>query len=130
MSLQAKLAGAATEMMGKLEKNHGLTWIEVSFVMDAVKTVIAARRVLRDTYVYGYFLPDFVNRELFEFLQGQLESKVEELSGLIEKKDPTEVKNARLQVKRRAPPWGHNALTHATRSSTLRKFSKTISKTC
>lgn len=74
------------------------TWIEVNFVSDAVATVIAARRVLRDTYIYGFFLPDYVNRELFEFLQGQLEAKVEELSGLVENKDPAAVKSNRLKI--------------------------------
>ncbi len=75
------------------------TWIEVTFISDAVATVKAARTVLRDTYIYGFFLPDYVNRELFEFLQGQLESKVEELSGLLEAKEgPAAVKANRLKI--------------------------------
>lgn len=94
--LQAKLVGKAKDMMAKLEKD-GMTWIEVTFIEEAVKTVLLARGVLRDTYVYGFFLPEYVNRELFEFIQGQLEQKVEELSGLIEK-DPAEVKANRLKI--------------------------------
>ena len=97
ITIQKKLVGKANDLMSKLENEQHKTWIEVHFILDATYTVLAARKVLKDTYVYGYFLPKDVNRELFEFLQGQLESKTEELSGLIEQK-PDKVWEDRLKI--------------------------------
>ncbi len=60
--------------------------------------MIAARKVLKDTYVYGYFLPDHVNRALFEFLQAELQQNTELLSSLVEAKKPLEVFDNRLKI--------------------------------
>lgn len=32
---------------------------------------------LKNTYIYGYYLPEHVHRSIFEYLQGDLESGVE-----------------------------------------------------
>lgn len=97
ITLQAKLLGRAKDTISKLENDFHKAYIELVFILDATHGVLAARKVLKDTYVYGYFLPNSVNRELFEFLQGQLESKTEELSGLIEQK-PELVFKDRLKI--------------------------------
>lgn len=67
------------------------------FINEAIDCILAARKVLRDTYVFGYFLPDDVNRALFEHLQAQLESQTEQLSALIEQK-PLNIYRDRLKV--------------------------------
>lgn len=51
ITLQAKLIDKAQRLMQKLEDDHHKTWIEVVFIMEATKTVLAARKVLKDTYV-------------------------------------------------------------------------------
>lgn len=95
--LQAKLLSRAQNLITVLENDFHRTYIELVFILEATKTILSARKVLKDTYVYGYFLPESVNRALFEHLQGQLEAKTEELSGLIEKK-PEEVWRERLKI--------------------------------
>lgn len=65
-----------------------------------------ARNMLKWTYVYGYFLPDQVNRDLFEYLQADLESATERLSGLLEdkgEKDRLKIINATEYVKQVSP---------------------------
>lgn len=61
-----------------------------------------ARNMLKWTYVYGYFLPDQVNRDLFEYLQADLEGATEKLSALLEakeEKDRLKIINATEYVK-------------------------------
>jgi hypothetical protein len=44
-----------------------MTWIDVQFLKDAVDMLIECRRVLKFTYVFGFYLPhDTAKRELFE----------------------------------------------------------------
>lgn len=60
---------------------------------------------LKNTYIYGYYLPDHVHRSIFEFLQGDLESGVERLSSLLETtgdKNRIQIINAAEYVKQRA----------------------------
>jgi hypothetical protein len=67
------------------------------YIQEATSTILQARKVLKDTYVYGYFLPEHVNRALFEFHQGELERNTELLSGLVEQKPP-DVFRDRLKI--------------------------------
>jgi hypothetical protein len=41
---------------------------------------------LKNSYIYGYFLPKNVSKPIFEDLQAKLEFEVETLSGLLESK--------------------------------------------
>jgi len=61
-------------------------WADVAFVQSATQEAIACRGVLKWTYVLAYFLPDGApEKELFCFLQQDLESRTERLSGLLER---------------------------------------------
>ena len=97
ITIQSKLIGKAKDCIATLENEHHKAYIELVYILEATHTILAARKVLRDTYVYGFFLPDDVNRALFEHLQGQLETKTEQLSGLVEQK-PVDVFRDRLKV--------------------------------
>ena len=97
INLQSKLHAKAKDHIQELEDQHHKAFIELVFITEATDGILAARKVLRDTYVYGYFLPDDVNRALFEHLQSQLEQQTEQLSALIEQK-PLDIFRDRLKV--------------------------------
>jgi len=69
-----------------LHDKHGFEIIELQFLLDALKQVRACRRVLKWTYVYGYYLEDTgVEKNLFEHLQKNLEEKTDCLHEMLEK---------------------------------------------
>ena len=53
---------------------------------QAVETLIACRRLLKNTYPFAYFAKVSNIKQIFEDLQGRLESVTEHLSGLLEAK--------------------------------------------
>lgn len=62
------------------------------------------RPMLKFTYVYGYYLPETTNRDIFEYLQADLEAGVERLSQLLEAKgdkDRVTIINATEYVRQR-----------------------------
>jgi len=80
------------------ESSAASTWIDVQYLKNAQEQLIECRRVLKYTYVYGYYMRDGTSeKELFEHHQQNLEKFTEHLSGLTEKKpqeiDRTEVVN-------------------------------------
>jgi len=81
--LEDKLLKVAEETMQRLS-SQGQSWIDVQYVKQATYILMEARNMLKYTYAYGYFLPDHVNRDLFEYLQSDLEAGTEKLSGLLE----------------------------------------------
>jgi ariadne-1 len=55
-------------------------WIDVQFLRQAAEQVIECRRVLKYTYVLGYFLRDGTpDKQLFEHHQEMLEKNTERL---------------------------------------------------
>jgi len=58
---------------------------ELEFLREAVDEVIKCRQVLKYTYVYGYYLKSMKAKNLFEFMQQDLEKNTEYLHELIEK---------------------------------------------
>jgi len=87
--LEDKLNVAAQKIMKELFEK-GNSWIDAQFIKTATDTLMEARRMLKFTYVYGFYLPDHVNRDIFEYLQADLEASVERLSGLLEAKGEKE----------------------------------------
>lgn len=63
---------------------------QCSFIMEALEQVAESRRVLKWTYVFSFFkLENEVRkREFFEYIQGDMQSALEMLSGMIEKDMP------------------------------------------
>lgn len=70
-----------------LHDKHGFEIIELQFLYDALRQVRACRRVLKWTYVYGYYLEGTSETEknLFEYLQRNLEEKTDSLHEMLEK---------------------------------------------
>merc|ERR1740121_1043561 len=69
-----------------LHDKHNFPIIELQFLYDALKQVCACRRVLKWTYVYGYYLEDRgAEKNLFEHLQKNLEEKTDYLHEMLEK---------------------------------------------
>ncbi len=54
------------------------------FIEDAIKELLKSRRILRCSYVYGYFLDTFGHKKfIFEFIQTEFEEFTENLSQII-----------------------------------------------
>ncbi len=81
--------------MERLQEEKGFKLGEVSFLLDAAEQVIECRRVLKNTYIYGFYLEhgddckpgskEDTLRALFEMLQTDLERSTEHLHYLVEK---------------------------------------------
>lgn len=71
--------------MERLQEEKGYKLGEVIFLKETSLQVIECRRVLKWTYVLGYYLDKGPEKELFEFLQEDLEKNTEHLHGLVEK---------------------------------------------
>lgn len=59
-------------------------WIDFQFLAAATQQVMECRSVLKYTYVFAYYLADGPEKQLFEYLQQQLEAATEHLSELSE----------------------------------------------
>lgn len=70
--------------MAELQASAGSSWADVSFLEQAAEALLECRRVLKYTYVLGYYMPDSKEKELFEHLQEQLERSTEHLAELTE----------------------------------------------
>merc|ERR1719329_1260982 len=70
----------------ELHDKHGFEIIELQFLYDALRQVRGCRRVLKWTYVYGYYLEEAgPQKNLFEYLQKNLEEKTDNLHEKLEK---------------------------------------------
>mmetsp|Transcript_74615 Transcript_74615/g.207394 ORF Transcript_74615/g.207394 Transcript_74615/m.207394 type:complete len:559 (+) Transcript_74615:186-1862(+) len=69
-----------------LHDKHGFEIIELQFLYDALRQIRACRRVLKWSYVYGYYLDESgPEKNLFEYLQKNLEEKTDKLHEMLEK---------------------------------------------
>lgn len=68
-----------------LHDNHGFEIIELQFLYDALKQVRACRRVLKWTYVFGYYFEEVgPEKNLFEHVQKNLEEKTDRMHEMLE----------------------------------------------
>jgi ariadne-1 len=76
----------AEKRMVEMQETERSAWIDVQFLKNAVEQLIDCRRVLKYTYVLGFFLVDGSSeKELFEHNQSNLQKYTETLSDLTEK---------------------------------------------
>jgi ariadne-1 len=75
----------AEVVMGRLQDKLGTSYQDVQFVLQAVNAVIECRRVLKWSYVFGYYLDSELEKVIFENHQERLEKFTEALHGLSEK---------------------------------------------
>jgi len=80
-----------------LASGASASWSDVAFLASATEALLDCRRVLKHTYVFGYYMADGPEMRLFEHLQEQLERATEHLAELteapLEKMERTEVVN-------------------------------------
>jgi ariadne-1 len=57
---------------------------DLTFLRDGVETIIRSRRLLKYSYVFGYYLKDVKEKQLFEHTQSLLESNADRLHELLE----------------------------------------------
>ncbi|EFA78711.1 ubiquitin-protein ligase [Heterostelium album PN500] len=82
---ETKLRQDAMNTIFALQNNKDKRWIDVKFIESSTETLIQCRRTLKYTYVFGFYLPEGAEKNLFEYLQSDLERTTEKLSGLLEK---------------------------------------------
>ncbi|GAB2229164.1 hypothetical protein Droror1_Dr00023300 [Drosera rotundifolia] len=60
---------------------------QLKFIIEAWQQIVECRRVLKWTYAYGYYLPEYehAKRQFFEYLQGEAEAGLERLHQCAEK---------------------------------------------
>lgn len=58
---------------------------ELDFLRNASECLIEVRNVLKNSYIYGFYLSDAKEKDLFEFMQGQLEENCDHLHQLLER---------------------------------------------
>lgn len=67
---EKQLREKAEEKMKELQQiNKYSSWLDVEYIQRGVDQLIECRRSLKYTYVYGYYLKDGPEKELFEYLQ-------------------------------------------------------------
>ncbi|CAI5705887.1 unnamed protein product [Peronospora effusa] len=76
--------GTESRMIELQASHDDSSWIDVQFLNAATEQLIECRRVLKYTYVFGYYLPAGKEKNLFEYLQENLEKNAEHLTGLSE----------------------------------------------
>ena len=75
----------AEQRMIEKQESEKSTWMEVQFLLNATNQVIECRRVLKYTYVLGFYLEaDSPEKTLFEHHQEMLEKHTEKLHELTE----------------------------------------------
>ena len=71
------------EKINLLMVMQNLQAIETKFLSDALEAIIKAKRTLKNTYIFGYYMKDTQHKELFEYSQGILEFNTESLHKLL-----------------------------------------------
>ncbi|KDO23848.1 hypothetical protein SPRG_11280 [Saprolegnia parasitica CBS 223.65] len=71
--------------MTEFEAEANGSYMDVGFLNAAIEAMVACRRVLKYSYVYAYYLSPGPEKNLFEYLQEDLERNTEHLTHLAEK---------------------------------------------
>eukprot|EP01114_Cavostelium_apophysatum_P022118 TRINITY_DN789_c0_g1_i3.p1 TRINITY_DN789_c0_g1~~TRINITY_DN789_c0_g1_i3.p1 ORF type:complete len:582 (-),score=159.50 TRINITY_DN789_c0_g1_i3:140-1885(-) len=82
--LEKQFRDKAAVKMGELQK-EATTSSEVQYILEGTEALLECRNVLKFTYVFAYYLPETgPKKELFEYLQEDLEKTTEQLAEIIE----------------------------------------------
>jgi len=98
--LAIKQATSTDEYIKKLNQRCSYPISELEFLQSAADSIIQIRRTLKHSYVYGYYLDNVKEKELYEHLQGRLEVNAEHLHQLLER-DLSEFYNLDVAEKKR-----------------------------
>jgi ariadne-1 len=72
--LEAKLNNIIESKMERMQDEAGKTYMDVQFMSDATAQLCEARRILQWTYVLGFYAPKWLDRNIFEMQQSELEA--------------------------------------------------------
>lgn len=82
--LEKQIRTRATTQVNELQR-EAATSSELQYILDGTEELLEARNVLKYTYVYAYYLEESAaEKELFEYLQEDLEKTTEQLSEILE----------------------------------------------
>jgi ariadne-1 len=82
--LEKQIRIRANTKMSELQKQASTT-SEVQYIFEGTEVLLECRNVLKWTYVVAYYLPETgPEKELFEYLQEDLEKTTESLSEILE----------------------------------------------
>eukprot|EP00421_Protoceratium_reticulatum_P016670 CAMPEP_0168381210 /NCGR_PEP_ID=MMETSP0228-20121227/12759_1 /TAXON_ID=133427 /ORGANISM="Protoceratium reticulatum, Strain CCCM 535 (=CCMP 1889)" /LENGTH=634 /DNA_ID=CAMNT_0008394301 /DNA_START=45 /DNA_END=1949 /DNA_ORIENTATION=- len=91
LAFAEKLRKAVQDMVSEISADVRFKIQDIQLVKDAAELLIECRLVLAWTYVWAFFEQDESQRRLFEFVQKDLETKTEGLSGMVEGRSTCEV---------------------------------------
>jgi ariadne-1 len=80
----AKHREATQKRMEELQAASATSWADVTFLEAATEALLECRRVLKYTYVMGFYMKEGGEKRLFEHLQEHLEQSTEHLAELTE----------------------------------------------
>jgi len=78
------LREAAVVKMVSIQNTDSNRWIDVQYIDTATEQLIECRRTLKYTYVFAFYMVTGPEKNLFEYLQAELEKTTEQLSGYLE----------------------------------------------
>jgi len=85
MKIAMKQLEEVDEKIMVLNKARNFPLMELQFLKEASIALIGVRRVLKNSYAYGYYITDLKEKPIFEGLQGNLENNCDHLHQLLEK---------------------------------------------
>jgi len=82
--LEKQIRTRASTYVNELQ-NEATTSSELQYILDGTEELLECRNALKYTYVFAFNLPEFgPEKELFEYLQEDLEKTTEQLSEILE----------------------------------------------
>ncbi|KAJ5072679.1 e3 ubiquitin-protein ligase ari5-related [Anaeramoeba ignava] len=85
LGFEKELREKTRKKMKEMQESKDVSFIDVSFMEEAVDQLCICRSTLMYTYVFAYYLPDkSAGKNLFEFVQEDLENTTEQLSEILE----------------------------------------------
>ena len=97
IELESETRMRSLERMEDLQQTDK-TWVDVQYISMSTEQCIAARKTLKYTYVHAYYMEASQEKDLFEWLQADLEATTEALSLLLESETLGETEESRREL--------------------------------
>ncbi len=81
--INEKIRNKIAEKITKLVTLKNVSVLDTEFINDAIETVIKGKSLLKNTYIFGYYMKDNEKKDFFEHSQGILQYWTEELHRLL-----------------------------------------------
>lgn len=82
--LSEKMRESVRITMNNLNHIKNIPFEELYFLEKAVETIIKCRRILKNTYIFGYYMKEVPEKHLFEHNQNLLEKDADQLHEMME----------------------------------------------